>query len=75
MADNDGEMIPMPNVEIRAKLVELRQKHQDLDAAVEALAQMPTPDQLQIARLKKQKLVLRDQIVKLENMLTPDLLA
>ena len=75
MADNDGEMIPLPNVEIRAKLVELRQKHQDLDAAVEALAQMPTPDQLQIARLKKQKLVLRDQIVKLENMLTPDLLA
>jgi hypothetical protein len=75
MADNDGEMIPMPNVEIRAQLVELRQKHQDLDAAVEALGQMPTPDQLQIARLKKQKLVLRDQIVKLENMLTPDLLA
>lgn len=75
MADNDGEMIPMPNVEIRARLLELRQKHQDLDAAVEALAQMPTPDQLQIARLKKQKLVLRDQIVKLENMLTPDLLA
>lgn len=75
MADNNGEMIPMPNVEIRARLLELRQKHQDLDAAVEALAQMPTPDQLQIARLKKQKLVLRDQIVKLENMLTPDLLA
>ena len=75
MADNDGEMIPMPNVEIRAQLLELRQKHQDLDAAVEALGLMPTPDQLQIARLKKQKLILRDQIVKLENMLTPDLLA
>lgn len=75
MADNDGEMIPMPNVEIRAQLLELRQRHQDLDAAVDALALMPTPDQLQIARLKKQKLVLRDQIVKLENMLTPDLLA
>ena len=75
MADNDGEMIPLPNVEIRARLVELRQKHQDLSDAVDALAQMPTPDQLQIARLKKQKLVLRDQIVKLENMLTPDLLA
>lgn len=75
MADNDGEMIPLPNVEIRARLVELRQKHQDLGDAVDALAQMPTPDQLQIARLKKQKLVLRDQIVKLENMLTPDLLA
>jgi hypothetical protein len=75
MADNDGEMIPLPNVEIRGRLVELRQQHQDLSDAVDALAQMPTPDQLQIARLKKQKLVLRDQIVKLENMLTPDLLA
>ncbi len=75
MADNDGEMIPMPNVELRTRLLELRQKHQDLDAAVDALAVMPTPDQLQIARLKKQKLVLRDQIVKFENMLTPDLLA
>jgi hypothetical protein len=75
MADNDGEMIPMPNVELRTRLLELRQKHQDLDAAVDALTLMPTPDQLQIARLKKQKLVLRDQIVKLENMLTPDLLA
>ncbi|HYE44558.1 MAG TPA: DUF465 domain-containing protein [Caulobacter sp.] len=74
MAD-DHDLIHLPNVEIRAKLVELRQRHQDLGDAVDALALMPTPDQLQIARLKKQKLVLRDQIVKLENMLTPDLLA
>jgi len=68
-------MIPLPNMEVRGRLVELRQRHQDLDAAVDALTSMPTPDQLQIARLKKQKLILRDQIVKLENMLTPDLLA
>ena len=74
MADND-DLIPLPNAEIRGRLLELRQRHQDLDASVEALAIMPTPDQLQIARLKKQKLVLRDQISKLENMLTPDLLA
>ena len=75
MADNNGEMIPLPNIEVRGRLMEFRQRHQDLDAAVEALAAMPTPDQLQIARLKKQTLILRDQIVKLENMLTPDLLA
>lgn len=74
MADNN-DLIPLPNAEVRARLLELRQRHQDLDAAVEALGAMPTPDQLQIARLKKQKLVLRDQITKLENMLTPDLLA
>jgi hypothetical protein len=57
MADNNGEMIPLPNIEVRGRLMEFRQRHQDLDAAVEALAAMPTPDQLQIARLKKQKLI------------------
>ena len=40
-----------------------------------ALEQNARPDQLQIARLKKQKLFLRDQIVKLENALTPDIIA
>ena len=47
----------------------------DLDAAVAALEARPQRDQLQIARLKKQKLVYRDQIAKLENRLTPDLIA
>jgi len=73
---SDGhDLIPLPNAEIRARLLELRQRHIDLGAAVDALEATATPDQLQIARLKKQKLALRDQIVKLENMLTPDLLA
>ena len=54
---------------------QLRQTHQDLDAAVAALEANPQPDQLRIARLKKQKLILRDQIAKLDNRLTPDLLA
>ncbi|MFZ5667863.1 MAG: YdcH family protein [Pseudomonadota bacterium] len=71
----DEGLIPLPNVEVRARLVELRQQHQDLDAAVAALEDQPLPDQLQIARLKKQKLVLRDQIAKLENQLTPDIIA
>lgn len=75
MADNDGDLYPMPNIEVRGRLMELRQRHQDLDAAVEALLDKPLPDQLQIARLKKQKLVLRDQITKLENQLTPDIIA
>lgn len=56
-------------------LAQLRQAHQDLDAAVAALAIAPLPDQLRTARLKKQKLILRDQIAKLENRLTPDLIA
>ena len=58
-----------------ARLAELRQEHQDLDAAVQALEAMPLPNQLQIARLKKKKLVLRDQIAELEDELTPDIIA
>ena len=75
MNDDDPRLITLPNVEIRARLVELRQQHQDLDAAVAALESQPLPNQLQIARFKKQKLILRDQITKLENRLTPDIIA
>lgn len=60
---------------LRARIAELRQEHQDLDAAVEALAATPRPDQLQIARLKKKKLVLRDEVSRLEDQLTPDIIA
>ncbi len=74
MNDDDG-LYAMPNIEVRGRLMELRQRHQDLDASVEALLDKPLPDQLQIARLKKQKLILRDQITKLENQLTPDIIA
>jgi hypothetical protein len=74
MKDDDG-LYAMPNMEVRGRLMELRQRHQDLDAAVAALLDQLLPDQLQIARLKKQKLVLRDQITKLENELTPDIIA
>ncbi len=58
-----------------ARLHDLKLQHQDLGDAIEALASKTNPDQLQIARLKKQKLFLRDQIVKLENRLTPDIIA
>jgi hypothetical protein len=75
MNDDDPGLFTLPNVEIRARLLELRQQHQDLDAAVAALEDQPLPNQLQIARLKKQKLILRDQITKLENQLTPDIIA
>ena len=74
MNDDDGLYV-MPNMEVRGRLMELRQRHQDLDAAVAALLEKPLLDQLQIARLKKQKLILRDQITKLENQLTPDSIA
>jgi hypothetical protein len=60
---------------IRAELVNLRQEHQDLDDAVLALQALAQPDQLRIARMKKRKLALRDKIARLENQLTPDLIA
>jgi hypothetical protein len=60
---------------LRARIAELRQEHQDLNDAVEALASLPRPDQLQIARLKKKKLILRDEISRLEDQLTPDIIA
>jgi hypothetical protein len=60
---------------IRSQIATLREEHQDLDDAVRALESMPMPDQLRIARLKKKKLTLRDQIAKLEDRLTPDIIA
>jgi hypothetical protein len=60
---------------LRARIAELRQEHQDLDAAVHALERSQHPDQIQIARLKKKKLILRDEIQRLEDQLTPDIIA
>ena len=72
---NDDELEFDDKAPIREALAHLRQTHQDLDAAVAALELAPRPDPLRTARLKKQKLILRDQIAKLENRLTPDLIA
>ena len=53
----------------------LREEHRDLDMAIEALHMVATVDQLQMQRLKKRKLVLRDRISFLEDQLTPDIIA
>ena len=66
---------PSEETRIRAEIAALREEHQDLDHAVSALEALPMPDQLQVARLKKKKLTLRDQIAKLEDKLTPDIIA
>lgn len=60
---------------LRTQLNQLKQEHADLDASIEALGQMPIPDQLLIARLKRKKLALRDEIVKLEDNILPDIIA
>ena len=58
-----------------ARLAWLRTQHRDLDAAIDALRELPAPDQLQLARLKRQKLKLRDEIAMIEDQLVPDIIA
>ncbi len=60
---------------LKAKVVALRQEHEDLGAAIDALAGQANADQLQIARLKKKKLALRDEITRLSGRITPDIIA
>nr|WP_202391680.1 DUF465 domain-containing protein [Pontixanthobacter luteolus] len=60
---------------MRKRLAVLKTEHRDLDAAIEALRQSGSTDQLQIARLKKRKLGLKDQISLLEDALLPDIIA
>lgn len=65
----------MDDSEINARLQALRTEHRDLDAALAALQTQGAPDQLQLARLKKRKLRLRDEISALEDQLLPDIIA
>jgi hypothetical protein len=60
---------------VRRRLATLKVEHQDLDASVAALGAQAVVDQIRIARLKKRKLALRDEIARLEDILTPDIIA
>ena len=68
-----SEVTAPEQVALRAKLAELVQEHRDLDTAIDALA--GTRDIMQLTRLKKKKLQLKDQIAKIENQLLPDIIA
>ena len=61
--------------ELEAELARLKEEHRDLDTAIEALERVGSGDQLQIQRLKKRKLVLKDRIAHVEDQLTPDIIA
>lgn len=65
----------MNEEELRRRLTMLRTEHRDLDSAISALISTDSQDQLQIARLKKRKLQLKDQIAMIEDYLTPDIIA
>jgi hypothetical protein len=69
------ELTPDEEVALHAKLEEHRLEHRALDAAIERLATDPSMDQLQLRRLKKRKLILKDLIARLESRLIPDRLA
>ncbi|MEM5583020.1 MULTISPECIES: DUF465 domain-containing protein [unclassified Roseibium] len=68
MARQDSEAL-------RVELAQLRQEHRDLDVAVEALAATANLDALQLQRLKKRKLMIKDRISVLEDQLFPDIIA
>jgi hypothetical protein len=63
------------NRDIILRLALIRSEHGDLDAAIAALIDQGVPDQLQLARLKKRKLRLKDEIMMLESQLVPDIIA
>lgn len=69
-----GQEGAMEEREILNRIEQLRSEHRDLDAAIGALLAMGG-DQLQIARLKKRKLMLKDEIAQLEDQLIPDIIA
>jgi hypothetical protein len=68
-------LTPDEERELREQLARLLQEHRDLDSAIEALQDSPGSDLLQVQRLKKRKLYLRDRITFIEDQLTPDIIA
>jgi hypothetical protein len=66
---------PLDTEAIKAKLEALKSEHRDLDEVIDRLLEKPPFDQLQLQRLKKRKLGLKDQIIKLESRLIPDIIA
>jgi hypothetical protein len=73
--DDDDRVVQVSDSAVRNELAQLRQEHRDLDSAIEALQGQASPDNLQIQRLKKRKLLLKDRITALEDKLLPDIIA
>ena len=68
-----GKKIDTETFENKRRLKDLRIEHRDLDDVISRLAGDPSVDQLQLRRMKKRKLMLKDQIARLESELIPDL--
>ncbi len=65
----------MDERELLARIEMMTEEHRDLDSAIDALRSLAGHDQLQLARLKKRKLRLKDEIAQLQDMLIPDIIA
>ena len=74
-ATRGDQVIDADDAELTARLHSLSQEHRDLDSAIEALRALPGHDQIQLARLKKRKLRLRDEIALVHDLLVPDIIA
>ncbi len=68
-------MLMQDQEQLRARLAVFKAEHRDLDDAIAALAQRNVPDLLQLQRLKKKKLQLKDMITQIEGSLLPDIIA
>jgi len=75
MPSSGRRIAPEEEAEIRRQLAELRQEHRDLDVAIDAMIASGPVDTIQIQRLKKRKLALKDRIAGLEDQLLPDIIA
>ena len=67
--------IMSPEEALAVKLERLRAEHRDLDTAIESMGSDPMADQLAMRRLKKRKLSLKDEIARIEDRITPDIIA
>lgn len=65
----------MDEEKLREQLAILKAEHQDLDHAIEKMGEQSLVDELAMRRMKKRKLMLKDMIIKIENMLIPDIIA
>lgn len=75
MIGRQPEMNRPTDRDLKEHLVKLRDEHRELDAEISALETTAELNQLQIKRLKKRKLLLKDQITAVEDKLTPDIIA
>lgn len=69
------QLDPEMQAKLGLELATIKQEHADLDAAIHAYIQSGKADQMILQRLKKKKLVLKDRMVKLEQILLPDIIA